>query len=70
MCEIADALEEIGAYKKLILQTCCKLKKGYSVAEIADMLEEKKDVIQKIYDIAISYAPNYDAKKIFECLNQ
>ena len=56
--------------KMLISQTCRKLEKGCSVAEIADMLEEETDVIQKIYDAAILYAPDYNAEKIFESFNQ
>lgn len=78
MCEIADALEKIGyekgvdagEYKKLVLQTCRKLQKGYSIAEIAEMLEEEVDVIDKICEVATPYAPNYDAEKIFETLTK
>lgn len=76
MCEIADALEKIGydkgmdagAYKKLISLVCRKLEKGYSVTEIAEILEEDTDVIRKICDTAVSYVSNYDVEKIFEYL--
>ena len=78
MCEIADALERIGyekgvdagEYKKLVLQTCRKLQKGYPIAEIAEMLEEEVDVINKICEVASSYAPNYDAEMIFDTLTK
>lgn len=82
MCEIADALEKIGydkgmnagydkgvdagEYKKLISLVCRKLEKGYSVEEIADALEEETAVIQKIYDVAVCYAPDYKVEKILE----
>lgn len=81
MCEIADALEKIGydkgmnvgietgEYRKLVLLTCRKIKKGCSVEQIADMLEEETEVIQKIYDVAVCYAPDYDVEKIFNDLN-
>ena len=57
---------ETGEYKKLISLVCRKLEKGYSVAEIADMLEEETAVIRKIYDVAVCYAPDYKAEKILE----
>ncbi len=78
MCEIADALEKIGydkgisigietgVYKTLISLTCRKLKKELSVSEIADILEEDTDTIQKICDIAQNYAPDYDEAKILD----
>ncbi len=37
-----------GAQTKLKEQVAKKLQKGYSVAEIADMLEEEMEVIEKI----------------------
>lgn len=78
MCEIADALEKIGydkglaagietgKYSTLISQTCNKLKKGYSASDIADILEEDINVIQKICDTAAPYAPDYPTEKILE----
>lgn len=72
MCEIADALEKIGydkgietgASKNLISLVCRKLKKGFSASEIADLFEEDIHTIQKIYDIAAKYAPDYDESQI------
>lgn len=77
MCEIADALEKMGydkgvtsgKYQTLISLTCRKLEKGYSAAQIAEILEEEIDVIQKICDAATPYAPNYDVEQILANLN-
>lgn len=86
MCEIADELEKIGydkgieagietgietgKYQTLISQTCCKLRKGYSAPEIADMLEEDLDTIQDICNVASSYAPDYDVEQILDTFLQ
>ena len=40
--------------------------KNLSISEITDMLEENEDTIQKIYDAAVKYAPDYDVDKIAE----
>ncbi|MBO5522659.1 MAG: hypothetical protein J5986_03135, partial [Roseburia sp.] len=53
-----------GEMQKLVSLVCKKLAKGNSVAEIADMLEEEPEVIQKICNIAVSYAPDYDISEI------
>lgn len=60
--------QQSGEYKKLISQTCKKLRKGYSVEEIAEFLEEDISVICKIVEAAKMYAPEYDIEKIFEQL--
>ena len=57
-----------GRKLNLIHQTCKKLAKNLSVPEIADMLEEDEAVIQKIVDIALPLAPDYDEEKILEQL--
>ncbi len=57
-----------GLELKLIRQVCKKLAKNLSVPEIADMLEEDENVIQKIVDIALPLAPDFDTEKIFEKL--
>ncbi|MEE1015487.1 MAG: hypothetical protein U0M69_05630 [Lachnospiraceae bacterium] len=41
---------QIGIQQKLLEQVEKKLKKGCSVEEIADMLEENVETIQKIVD--------------------
>ena len=59
-----------GLELKLIHQVCKKLSKNLSVPEIADMLEEDETMIQRIVDIAIPSAPDYDAEKILEKLKK
>ena len=67
-----QAGEEAGLAKgrklNLIHLVCKKLAKNLSVPEIADMLEEDEAVIQKIVDIALPLAPDYDEEKILEQL--
>ena len=59
---------EEGSLERLVRQVCKKIKKGCSVSEIADMLEEDAGVVQRIYDIAMKYAPEYDVGKIVDKL--
>ena len=60
----ADLME--GRTQQLISQVCKKLQKNYSVPDIADMLEEKEEDIQRICDIAQTYAPDYNIEKILD----
>ena len=46
------------------VRPCC------SVAEIADDLEEKEEVIAPIYEAALSMKPDYDVEKIYELLEK
>ena len=57
-----------GAASKMIEQIMKKYKKGCSVAETADMLEENPSVIEQIYDILRQNAPDYDVQKIYQLL--
>ena len=56
--------EKNGGEKKLIEQICKKMKKNLSAGEIAKILEEDERIVQRIYDTARSFAPNYDIEKI------
>ena len=56
--------EKNGEEKKLIEQICKKMKKNLSAGEIANILEEDERIVQRIYDTARSFAPNYDIEKI------
>mgnify|MGYP000388083603 CR=1 FL=1 len=56
--------------KKIISQIVKKLQKDKSVAEIADDLEEKEEVIAPIYEAALSMKPDYDVEKIYELLEK
>lgn len=55
-----------GAASKMIEQIMKKYKKGCSVAETADMLEENPSVIEQIYDILRQNASDYDVQKIYQ----
>lgn len=56
--------EELGERKIIISLLCCKLKKRYSVSEIADDLETDEEEIEKLCKIAEKYAPDYDVELI------
>ena len=59
-----------GTTLKLIDQTIKKFKKGYSVEQTADMLEESTENIRPIYDIISSMSGDYDAEKVYALLNK
>ena len=61
---------ELGERQKIISQIVKKLQKDKSVAEIADDLEEKEEVIAPIYEAALSMKPDYDVDKIYELLEK
>lgn len=58
-----------GEYKKLIFQVGRKKVKGISSVEIADMLEEDPELIQKIYDALDQYDAAKDWNKILEIVH-
>ena len=60
--------EAEGRTSKIIEQIMKKYKKGCSVAETADMLEENPSVIEQIYDVLRQNAPDYDVQKIYQSL--
>ena len=82
MCNVCDYWEEvateegkeigkeIGERQKIISLVVKKLQKDKSVAEIADDLEEKEEVIAPIYEAALSMKPDYDVEKIYELLEK
>lgn len=53
-----------GEKHKLIEMVCKKLKKGYTVSQIADMLEEEECLIEQICEVAQKYEPDYDVDSI------
>lgn len=59
-----------GYEQKLIEQICKKIKKNLSAREIANILEEDESIVQRIYDTALSFAPDYDIEKIRKRLNK
>jgi len=56
---------EKGRIIQVIEQTCAKLKKGKSVEDIADALEQDVSTISAICEAAKEFAPEYDAEKIY-----
>lgn len=58
--------EKLGQKRKLIELTCNAMKKGMTVPEIVELFDENIQVIQRIYDTSLLYAPNYDVDKILE----
>lgn len=60
--------QRAGERYKLTTLVLKKMKKNYTVPEIADILEEDESSIQRICDIAKKYAPDYDAEKVMKHL--
>ena len=65
-----EEVRELGERQKIISLIVKKLQKDKSVAEIADDLEEKEEVIAPIYEAALSMKPDYDVEKIYELLEK
>lgn len=59
-----------GALESKIQLVIKKISKGMSVSQIADILEEEEESVQRICDIAAGMAPNYDIVKIREELER
>ena len=59
-----EAGVEHGIEQSLVSLVIKKMKKGKSVEEIADMLEETPEKIQNIYELARNMEPDYDVEKI------
>jgi predicted transposase YdaD len=55
-----------GTSYKLMELVCKKLRRHKSVSEIAEDLEEDEGFIQKMYNVAEKYAPEYDVDKVME----
>lgn len=60
---IAEGRAE-GEMRKLIKQVCRKLAKGKTLETIAEELEETADGLKAIYDVAVGYAPDYNAESV------
>jgi ribosome-binding protein aMBF1 (putative translation factor) len=57
---------EAGRRYSEIAFICKKHRKGLSVEDIAEMLEEDEAFIRAIYELADEYAPEYDVEAIYE----
>ena len=53
---------------RLINQICRKIKKNLDIKRIANDLEEEIPAIQRIYDTALLFSPEFDEKKIYQAL--
>ena len=71
MCTILDAAEERGVNRgetlKLIMMVQKKIKKGDSIAKIADDLVEDEIVISPIYKMVKEYPEDKECPKV--CVN-
>ncbi|MBS7183684.1 MAG: hypothetical protein KH047_09380, partial [Eubacterium sp.] len=69
--EIGEKIgQQIGQELKLIEIVCKKLKKNKTAEQIADELEEDITDIEKIYDVAEKFAPDYDVNKIYDAMKK
>ena len=57
-----------GETIKLISMICRKMKKGKNTVVIAEELDEEPETVERIYGVAKSFAPEYDAREIFKVL--
>lgn len=57
-------------YQNLISKILRKIQKNCTVSEMADMLEEDEEIVQKIYDIAISQGAECNVERIYQELMQ
>ena len=55
-----------GSEEKVLSQICRKLRKGKSLEQIADELEEDISDIEPLYEVAQTFAPNYNEEQVFE----
>ncbi|MBR6316331.1 MAG: hypothetical protein IKR58_04960 [Lachnospiraceae bacterium] len=76
VCTYADAMErkgivkgmEQGEERRLITLICKKLRKGKSIEQIADEVEEDEIRVKVICDALSALAPTYDEEKAFEVM--
>ena len=61
---------EEGETNKLISQVVKKVKKGQSLEQIADVLEEDPETLRPIYEAVVSAAPEYDTEMIYRRLKK
>lgn len=62
---VADG-KETGKYLSMISLICKKIQKGKSLAVIAEELEEDVTTVEKIYNIAQGFAPDYNVEDIYQ----
>ena len=57
-----------GRLQQVNFQICRKLRKGKSVVQIADELEEEIPYVEDICRTANNYAPEYDENKVYKAV--
>jgi hypothetical protein len=55
-----------GELKCLISLICRKLRKGKTIPQIADEVEQKEEHVQRICEAISRFAPEYDEAIVFE----
>ena len=58
--------KEVGQVSHRMEQVCKKLKKGKTLDEVVEELEEDIDTIRPIYEFASAFGPEYNWEKITE----
>ena len=66
MTRLGQMLRAEERYQNLISKILRKIQKNCTVPEMADMLEEDVEIVQKIYDIAISQGEKCDVERIYQ----
>ena len=61
---LEEKLEE-GLELKLVKQVCRKLRKGKTIEQIAEDLEDDVAKIRNICEAAEAFAPEYDEEQVF-----
>lgn len=68
MCKALEELEQQGMLRgqmlKLVQMILKKMRKNCTPENAAEMLEEELTTVQRVYEIAKKYAPEYDEEKI------
>ena len=62
--EMMNEKREEGKDIKLVEQVCKKMQKGKTVQEIAEELEEEQGKIEIIFQVALKYHANLEAKEM------
>ena len=70
VCDLLDAVEEVGVKRglnqQIIKQVCKKLERSKTAEIIAEELEEDIVLIQEMCDVAMDFGPEYDIEKVYE----
>lgn len=64
-----EVREEVELYNRISL-VCKKLRKGRTLEEIAEDLEEELSAIEPLYNKAKEFAPDYDPNLVFEMMSK